>query len=241
MRKGFTLVCALLLCVLIGLPAVMADGGPFDDTLLRGWDEDEGYQYLQFGAYHQEYADQPILWRVLTVRDGRMLLLSELILDARPFDSREEDEGRTNEWEHSELRAWLNKEFIDEAFSKMDQGLILDNGAAGKVFAPSDAEMSNPEYGFESAKYEPDPARKAAGTPYAFDRGLWRPESGSYYSSFYTRTRANNTNVFHINTAGKAGLARVERTNVGIRPALWLSVQFLPFTTGDGTLEDPFR
>jgi len=241
MRKGFSLVCALALCVLIGLPTVMADGGPFDSSALRGWNEEEGYQYLQYGAYPQEYADQPILWRVLTVKDGRMLLLSELILDARPFDGREEDEGRTNEWAESELYAWLNNEFIKEAFTQMDRGLILDNGAAGKVFIPSDAEISTPAYGFGSVKYEPDPNRRATGTPYAFENGLWKSEGGSEYSTYYTRAKPNSKNVLHINTAGKAGLARVERTNVGVRPAMWLSVQFLPFTEGEGTLEDPFR
>jgi len=239
MRKGVSLVCVLALCVLIGLPTAMADGEPFDYTLLRGWNEEDGYQYLQYGAYPQEYADQPILWRVLTVKDGRMLLLSELILDARPFDSRPEDEGRTNEWLESELYAWMNKEFIDEAFTRMDRGLILDNGKAGKVFVPSDAEMSTSGYGFDGNKYEPDPNRCATGTPHAYENGLWKTEVE--FSSYYTRSKPNDTNVFHINSAGKAGYARVERTNVGIRPALWLSVQFLPFTQGEGTLEDPFR
>ena len=236
MRKGFALVCVLILSMFVALPAAMADGEALE---LRGWDADEGYQYLQFGKYHQAYAGEPILWRVLAVRDNRALLLSEFILDARPFDDRTVEEGRTNEWEHSTLFEWLNGEFIHTAFTGSQRNLILENGSAGRVFLASDAELSNPAHGFESNKYEPDPARVAAGTSYAFDNGLWKQNSEN--STYYTRTRPNNTNAHHINTAGRAGLARVERTNVGVRPALWLNIRTLPFTEGEGTMEDPFR
>jgi len=236
MRKGFTLVCVLILCMLMALPAVLADGGAI---ALRGWDAHEGYQYVQFGSYHQEYADQPILWRVLAVRNNRALLLSEFILDARPFDERTVEEGRTNEWEHSTLFQWMNGTFIDKAFTRAERRLILENGAVGRVFLPSNAELSNPNHGFESNKYDPDPARVAAGTPYAFDNGLWQQNSEN--STYYTRTRPNNTNAQHFTTSGAVGLARVERTNVGMRPALWLNIRALPFTEGEGTMEDPFR
>jgi len=236
MRKGFALVCVLILCMLVAMPAMLADG---DAVTLRGWDADEGYQYVQFGKYQQEYADQPIVWRVLSVRDNRALLLSEFILDARPFDDRTGEEGRTNEWEHSTLFEWMNGEFLDKAFKPAERNLILENGSVGRVFLPSDAELSNPNHGFEGNKYEPDPARVAAGTTYAFDSGLW--QQNSLNSTYYTRTRPNSTNAHHINTAGRVGLARVERTNVGVRPAFWLNIRTLPFTEGEGTMEDPFR
>ena len=240
MRKGFAFVCALALWLLAALPAALADGGPFDSGVLRGWDESEGYQYLRFGAYQQEYADEPILWRVLAVKDGRALLLSELILDARPFDSRLPEEGGTNEWEYSELCAWMNEEFINRAFSRFERDIILKNGEAGKVFVPSNAELTNPDYGFLKAKYEPDPGRAAAATLHAYDAGLWKSPSGET-SSYYTRTKPNEKNAQHVNSSGALGLARIERTNVGVRPALWLNIEYLPFTTGDGSREDPFR
>lgn len=240
MRKGFALVCALLLCVLAALPAAMADGETFDAGVLRGWDEAEGYQYVRFGVYPQEYADQPILWRVLAVRDGRALLLSELILDARPFHSLSYAEGGTNEWEESELYAWLNQEFINTAFAKSERNLLYSNRGAGKVFLPSDGELTNPAYGFLGAKYEADPNRAATATPHAFDKGLWQA-SDSSYSSYYTRTKPNEKNARHVSSSGALGLARIERTNVGVRPALWLNIESLPFTAGDGTMEDPFR
>ncbi|PKM62001.1 MAG: hypothetical protein CVU97_06500 [Firmicutes bacterium HGW-Firmicutes-21] len=70
--------------------------------------------YVSFGSYH----DEPILWRVVKVTDGKPLLWSVNILTAKCFDSSESgvaSSGETNAqkygsnlWSNSNIREWLN-------------------------------------------------------------------------------------------------------------------------------------
>lgn len=209
--------------------------GAFEPGQLRGWQQEAGYQYARLGTYDQDYPGQPILWRVLGVVDGRALLLSEFILDVRPFD------GDSNEWADSDLRSWLNGSFYRTAFSEGERAAILPGGRdLGAVFLLSRAELSDPAYGFSEDISGADPARSARGTAYAYDQNLWRVKD-SEYTNYYARSRANNTNVHLITSSGEIRLGRIERDNVGIRPALWVDAARLPFTQGSGSYEDPFR
>ncbi len=75
---------------------------------------------------------EPIEWIVLTVDEeaGKAMLLSRYSLDRRPFNT---SVARIN-WDACTLRAWLNGEFFDGAFSPEEQAAILltdvDNSAA---------------------------------------------------------------------------------------------------------------
>jgi hypothetical protein len=206
----------------------------FQKSDLRGWDANIGYQYVLFGRYYQDYNDQPILWRVLGVKNGRALLLSELILDTRPFDD------SSNEWESSDLRSWLNKSFYKDTFSSDEQTAILSNGDIGKVFLLSRGELSTASYGFNTNIYQEDPNRSAAGSIFAYSNNLWKVQT-SDYTNYYARSKANSKNVDLVASNGKFVLARIDRDNVGIRPAVWVDVAMLPFTNGAGTMEYPFQ
>ena len=64
--------------------------------------------------YHKTEAGyfkyEPIKWRVLQSENQEAFLLSDVILDRRPYNESYEDIT----WEESSLRAWLNKKFIIE-------------------------------------------------------------------------------------------------------------------------------
>jgi hypothetical protein len=55
---------------------------------------------IEFGGYE---------WRVLDVQDGKALLLSEHVLEYRPFH----DERVWITWEDCDLRTYLNSKFYD--------------------------------------------------------------------------------------------------------------------------------
>lgn len=145
---------------------------------------------IPFGLYpaHSDGRDKsPIQWRVLQKTQDSVLLLSEFIVDCRPFHHHvthlvaEEDQplrwsNQISEvtWEECDLRQWLNEVFYAEAFSPFEKELILlseciDNGEAcldtqDKVFLLNVAEVKQ----WTSAKNEPDKiARKTIGTDYA--------------------------------------------------------------------------
>ena len=83
----------------------------------------DGRERIKLGEYP---AGSPITWLVLEKSDEELLLLSEFALDAKPFFDFFYGTQRTNEWQDSTLRAWLNKEFYMEAFNDTERGLILE-------------------------------------------------------------------------------------------------------------------
>jgi len=88
--------------------------------------------HVFFGQYEQDNdlnnGTEPIEWRVLEVKGDKMLLLSEYILEAMPFN---EEVG--NQWSSSSLRHWLNNDFMTKAFEETEadaiQISVVDNSA----------------------------------------------------------------------------------------------------------------
>ncbi len=81
-------------------------------------------QIIEFGHYEQDgdvsNGTEPIEWEVLSVEDGRALLISKYVLDAIPFSSTSEHKI----WEDSTLRMWLNDAFLNAAFTEDEQKII---------------------------------------------------------------------------------------------------------------------
>ena len=67
---------------------------------------------IQFGGYE---------WRVLDVQDKRALIITENIIEPRPYNDKREDVT----WETCTLRKYLNDEFYAK-FSKEEQGRIAE-------------------------------------------------------------------------------------------------------------------
>ena len=69
---------------------------------------------------------EPIKWRILDEGDGTATILCEMIIDARRFDD------GSNDYADSEIRAWLNENFYETAFNKLESMIIntvrVDNG-----------------------------------------------------------------------------------------------------------------
>ena len=74
------------------------------------------------------YMGQDITWNVLEVADGKMLVISRDILAYHPYDQGNEvdyDKLKDTSWEQSEIRSWLNNEFIYEIFNDEEQKMVL--------------------------------------------------------------------------------------------------------------------
>ena len=68
------------------------------------------------------YADEPIEWQVLEDKgDGTYVLLSVMGLDMKQYNTERKDVT----WETCTLRAWLNDEFYETAFSASEKGKIV--------------------------------------------------------------------------------------------------------------------
>jgi hypothetical protein len=82
---------------------------------------------VEFGTWR----DEPITWRVLAIEDGRALLISEDILTMRQYDDLDVDsydqinfDIASTTWAESDIRTWLNGEFLETVFTKGEQRAI---------------------------------------------------------------------------------------------------------------------
>jgi hypothetical protein len=72
----------------------------------------KGATRVQFGEY---------IWRVLAVEDGKALIITETIIENRPFNV----EWKTITWEKCDIRKYLNGEFYDR-FSADEKKMISE-------------------------------------------------------------------------------------------------------------------
>ena len=80
---------------------------------------------VKFGEYEQDNNNgngkEEIEWIVLDVQNGKSLLLSKYLLDAQPYNK----DFTSITWENCTLRSWLNRDFINAAFTAKEQSAIL--------------------------------------------------------------------------------------------------------------------
>lgn len=108
-----------------GMPPIL--GTPGNKFQIGGnalTDVVKGEKSFTFGRYEQDNnlsnGPESISWRVLTVERNRALLISEYCLDTKPYNT----EWKEITWETSTLRAWLNREFLNAAFTADERKII---------------------------------------------------------------------------------------------------------------------
>lgn len=96
-------------------------------------------EHINFGCYQGE----EIEWRVLDVKDGNVLLLSEYGLDVQPFHETKESDIN---WEDCTLRQWLNDEFYESAFTDEEKKKIVLSTSEG--FPEYNSRMPGGKYAY---------------------------------------------------------------------------------------------
>ena len=89
----------------------------------NGWDKNNDI-IIGKEKYHRAkksyFKYEPIKWRVIKCENGEALLLSDIVLDKQKYNKR----LKKVTWEKSTLRKWLNKKFMNRAFSSSEQEAI---------------------------------------------------------------------------------------------------------------------
>ena len=193
--------------------------------------------------YHKTENDyfkyEPIKWRVLRYENSEAFLLSEAILDSQPYHSENEE----IDWEKSSIRAWLNNEFINKAFSDEENKAIntvelinKDNSKYGtqggkntsdKLFLLSLSEVDgteeSKEYGFWDKK-----TRKCKNDNFSEETYFW-----------WLRSPGNSSHdaagVYYYGWVFGYGYDVQELTG-GIRPALYLNLSSSKLFSYAGTI-----
>lgn len=135
-RAGVALVAGALVLGLAGCAtesAPVSDPAKGDNTQLAytgaNTADEQSFEKVTFGSYQ----GQGISWLKLAEENGKTLLISEYVLDAVPYDDSAEQyqwsvqsprPQKDVQWATSSVRAWLNGEFLNAAFSADEQGAI---------------------------------------------------------------------------------------------------------------------
>lgn len=204
---------------------------------------------------------EPLQWRVLDASEG--LVMCETIIDAQPYSNiiyfngriYFNDSSHTNyacDYETSSIRAWLNADFYNTAFSSEEQSAIattmLKNdgyytliGEKGyekfdshdtndKIFLLSYDEAINSDYGFSASYSKCDVSRQAKGSDYAKCQSLYMYSDNSYpeNSCWLLRSPGNGSDVgcvvrYDGYVSGNY-YADVSVVHGGVRPALRLKL-----------------
>ncbi len=193
---------------------------------------------IKFGLYEQDNyksnGKEEIEWKVLTVENGKALLISKYALDCVQYNTEYTDVT----WETCSLRKWLNNHFLNESFGTNHKNLIsLTNVSADKN--PSyDTNQGNATQDKvfllsinEANKYfDNDDSRICATTAYAKAQGAWtnRRSSGEAACWWWLRSPGSD----QCSAAGVSSFGGwvdgrgygVSDDSNAVRPAMWINL-----------------
>ena len=184
---------------------------------------------VTFGRYEQDgdaaNGPEPIEWIVLDAADGNALLISRYALDVKPYHNI----IQYVTWQECSLRAWLNKDLCDTAFTGAEQADIvkttLDNPANShfKTVGGSPTEDRVFLLSLEEAEryFHSEADRAASRTAYATalgdSKGRWWLRSPGSFRSYGACVREDGVILYSGEIGPSAGIA--------VRPALWLKME----------------
>lgn len=189
--------------------------------------------FVSFGSYPQaEDGDKaPVLWRVLSNENGRLYLLSEYVLDAKPA----QETGNYQGFEDSTLAQWLNSNFISAAFTEEEAQALLTQDIGFQVSLPSAKDLRNEDYGFLR-----DADRVTTGTPYALSKGAEAYRSGEVSFWISDASQSSKDSQRRVMEKGSMGYSRATVRTIGIRPAIMIDLANLDVISGEGSQKAPF-
>ena len=190
-----------------------------------------GRKMITFGNYGGEDID----WIVLDENEDGMFIVSEKILDEKEFNPEVNDLT----WEESELRKWLNDDFINLAFNSDEKERILKTNIKN---------LDNPEVfyakgGNDTDDYvfllsfdeiyrlfdnDDDADLRAGATKYAVENGTRPAENNCCFWWLRTPGSSDRNGVagfMYVNYLGEHNLysGMPVYCKMGVRPVLWIS------------------
>lgn len=250
MKSQKTIAMMILAALLLGMVfSASAEERLPPPTIMEN--EDFEYAYIVYGTYEQdnnlENGPEPIEWFVLKEVDGRVLVISRYALELSKYHHTIAVDSSLM-WETWDVRAWLNGEFLETAFTEAEQARIptvtveaqrnrfsanQGNDTEDKVFLLSYNEAANYLKWAQRRKCKP--------TAYAI--ASYEAKHGKEWKSAYFHEVDAENCEWWLRTPGKfPGSATVVLTNgiraimgeaslqsshddYGVRPAMWIDLE----------------
>lgn len=217
-------------------------------------------------SYHSQFSDgtdvkkgedfffivEPITWRVVSGDPNdpksEVFLLAESVLTSGAYHTAQSVRSYNgkavyaNNWQYSNIRAYLNGAFMDMAFMPGEAAFVLttsvDFGTAtshhtryangkpcdDKIFLLSYADTANRAFGWNHWTINEDPLKVGKATDYAKAMGVYASLNGGKEhdaAHWWLRSPGDKENRASVVTAlGTVGTYDIDCTAIGIRPAL---------------------
>ena len=187
---------------------------------------------ISFGSYPQDQygtVTTPIEWRVLERKGDLLFVISQYGLDARAFNP---SFGTT--WEKSEIRDWLNHEFLETAFTDSERALIQNTYVSpdSNVAYNTDQGSATQDYIFllsateASLYFNNNKDRQCKPTDYADEQADYEDDEDLEFCWWWLRTMGENNDKAVFVSARKGDVALkgdgVRFTAGTVRPAMWV-------------------
>lgn len=193
-----------------------------------------GNTYI-FGSYEQDNnksnGQEDIEWLVLSKEGAKILVISKYSLDCKPYNTGDTDVT----WENCTLRKWLNKDFVNTAFSTDEKVMIPTvtvsadknpdhstnpgNSTQDKVFLLSITETN--KYFSSSIEME------CKATDYAVANGV----DESYGGHWWLRSPGSSRQDCAAFVYGSVGIVEfgnsVYCSDFAVRPAMWIDLSVI--------------
>jgi len=161
---------------------------------------------------------EPISWKVLSINNNEILLLTEKLLDACCFN----EDYTSNTFSSSTINTFINTTFYYQAFFENDEDIKGNKGERVSLLSSSD--YLNASYGFDTTD-SLSTSRTAKVTDYALARGAWVNKRDNAYkgnSSYWSKSPSTEYSyaAIAINSAGVLAEYSVERDNHCVRPVV---------------------
>lgn len=228
----------------LSLLAALCTGAAFAADETENASNYEIGDIVTYGNYEQDgfysNGEETIEWIVIARdRDNHALLLSRYCLDALPYN----EDGGDVTWEDSSIRAWLNGEFLESAFGGDPNGFICTaecktmDGRSGTDGGENTTDRIFLLAVDEVTQYFPkESSRRAPVTEYAKEQGAEYDKNGNGW--WWLRTPGKTQDMAAgVHTAGGVNYdgRDVDRTDLCIRPALWLDLDVVTAYFSDST------
>ena len=197
---------------------------------------------------------EPISWDILSNDGLTYYLVTTKLLDTHQFYNSYNNRNNNgqivyaNNYEHSDIRTWLNNYFYTTAFALNNLYIKesnIDNSAntsdsltnkyacantLDKVFLPTFDDYLNQNYGFESNGGTVSKTRECKTTDYARVRGAWYNETNAqlkYNGTYWTRTATSEYSycAWNVNSGGFLSTYAVDGTSHCVRPSIYIYFQ----------------
>ena len=190
---------------------------------------------IVFGQYEQDNdltnGAEPIEWRVLSIEGDEALLVSRYALDSKPYDAK----GGHAYWGKSTLRAWLNSDFYDAAFTEEEKAVILTKDLPNR----KEANTADPVFllSTDDAKklFANHADRQADPTPYAAAQGAYISTKYTGHIQWWLRTNSwesKNRAAYvaasgGVMTCGGNTFGAITNDRLVVRPAIYVNLSVL--------------